>query len=162
MSELRLADVVAALVATRDRLQEKVGHADVAIEALGKLLAADGAPAPARALPAAPRAPRSAPPAAAGATDRKGHRVYGDERPRTTVCRNERCGKAFPVKGPGRVPHYCSDVCRTAAGKRLRAAIATKSAPAAAPERRRMPRADRPVDDAELDSLLERSKRGHA
>lgn len=36
------------------------------------------------------------------------------------VCRNEPCGKEFPVKAQGRVPHYCSDVCRTASGKRQR------------------------------------------
>lgn len=59
-------------------------------------------------------------PAKAKDVDRHGHQVHGSARPRTATCRNEPCGKEFPVKGPGRVPHYCSDVCRTASGKRQR------------------------------------------
>jgi hypothetical protein len=113
MTDLRLAEVVSALVATRDRLQEKVGHASVAIEALGKLLDSDasgpGALAPATTSPE-PASRKALPAAAAPASAAK---VNGAPGPRTS-------------------------------------------------ERRRMPRADRPVEDEELDSLLERGKRGAA
>jgi hypothetical protein len=166
VTDLRLADVVSALVATRDRMQEKVGHANVAIEALGKLLDSD-APGPVALAPAmasaGPEARRALPAATVSTSARK---LNGAPGPRTSVCRNERCrrpGRQFRVKGPGRAPHYCSDACRTAAEKDVRAAIESGGAkPADGAERRRMPRADRPVEDEELDSLLERGKRGAA
>jgi hypothetical protein len=172
VTDLRLADVIAALASTRDQLREKAGYADVAIDALSKLL--DAAPSPALALPAPPpRAPSEPKRRVAGDVDSHGHQVHGADRPRTTVCKNDRCEKEFSVRGVGRVPHYCSDLCRSAHGKRLHRAVKVRGAaieehqaaaagPVPAPERRRMPRADRPVDDAELDSLLTRGKRGAA
>jgi hypothetical protein len=118
-----LAAVIAGLEEKRDRCRQVADLADEAIAAMGKLQAALSGEesAPSRVALPAPPAPRVT---KATDVDRHGHRVHGAARPRTAVCRNEPCGKEFPVKGPGRVPHYCSDVCRTAKGKRQRRAAA--------------------------------------
>jgi hypothetical protein len=122
-----LATVIAGLEEERDRCRQVADLADEAIAAMGKLRAALAReePVPARAaLPAPPAPPPPPAPrqAKAAAVDRHGHRVYGAARPRTATCRNEPCGKEFATKGTGRVPHYCSDVCRRARGKRQRRA----------------------------------------
>jgi hypothetical protein len=143
VSELRLADVVTALVSTRDRMLEKAAHADVAIEALRKLLDGPAVEEP-KAL-AAPPARRAAKVRVAGKIDHKGHQVLGAKRPRTTVCKNDRCGKEFSIRVVGRVPHYCSDLCRKAQGKRERSAIK---------ERRKAIEDHNAAAPAEVDDLL--------
>lgn len=113
--------ICSGLEEKRDQLRHVADCADEAIAALRKLQAAyTGAAGLPEALPptSRPAIARVAPPAAAAAAtpaiDHHGHQVHGAARPRTAVCRNAPCGKEFAVKGTGRIPHYCSDVCRTA------------------------------------------------
>jgi hypothetical protein len=135
VTELRddgLASMVAGLEARSGHLGEVLACTHEAIAALRKLQTACTVAA---ALPAPP-APRALPPARPADTetvDHHGHRVHGETRPRAAVCKNERCGKEFEVRAAGRLPHYCSDACRTAVGKRAKRSP-EPDAPATPPE----------------------------
>lgn len=75
--------------------------------------------------------------------------------PASTICERPGCSAKIVQPAQGRQRHYCSVSC----GKKARkAGVAVTPAPGP----QRMPRADRPVDDAELDALFARSKRGAA
>lgn len=163
------AGVTAALATMRDGLRERADHLDEAITALQKA----GSPMPALAVAAPPAAlpsprPRTSKSPAAAV-------IVRDAQP--TVCRFADCGKPLVQRDtPGRPKRYCDRLCaararraksdgprqatepmaESASGRRQRAA------PTPAPERKRMPRADRPVDDRELDAILARGKRGAA